>query len=140
MKDKISLPIAILGLAAALALFAAAICLGDRIPAPLNGLCFGGGGILVGLAGTALFMNHVGRSWSPEERREIERAETDERNVAIREKAAYTSWFWSLYLLWVPFLVSLLTMEVLFIALSAGVVVLHCVFLMVNINRWAKRL
>lgn len=140
MKGKISVPVAILGLAAALALFAAAIFLGERIPAPFSGLCFGGGGILLGLSATTLIMNHVDRSWSPEERREIERAETDERNVAIREKAAYTSWYWSLYLLWGLWLLTLVTGGGMYVAFASVAIVLHCVFLMVNVNRWDKKL
>lgn len=54
----------------------------------------------MGLCGTALGLAWADRRLTPEERQEIARGERDERNTAIREKAAYTSWFWSLYLLW----------------------------------------
>lgn len=67
-------------------------------------------------------------------------AETDERNVAIREKAARDSWYWTGWLLWVPFVASLVTGESLFIALTAGVIVLHNAFLLVNMARWSRRM
>ena len=67
-------------------------------------------------------------------------AETDERNVAIREKAARDSWYWTGWLLWVPFVASLVTGESLFIALTAGVIVLHNAFLLVNMARWSRKL
>ena len=52
---------------------------------------------------------------SPQERKELQRSETDERNIAIREKAAQSSWYWTLYLLWVPFVISLVREETLWI-------------------------
>ena len=96
--------------------------------------------LLGGVAGSRLIMARVERSWTPEERKEIERGERDERNVTIREKAAYSSWYWTLYLLWVPFVISLVREETLWILLSSAVTVLHCVFYMVNMGRWAKKL
>lgn len=84
----------------AVGLFAGALMLGERLSSPVSGLCFGAAGILGGVAGSRLIMARVERSWTPEERKEIERGERDERNVTIREKAAYSSWYWSLYLLW----------------------------------------
>lgn len=84
----------------AVGLFAGALMLGERLSSPVSGLCFGAAGILGGVAGSRLIMARVEWSWTPEERKEIERGERDERNVTIREKAAYSSWYWSLYLLW----------------------------------------
>ena len=76
----------------------------------------------------------------PEERKEIERAERDERNVSIREKAAYSSWYWTLYLLWAVFFLTLVLGSGFPTALVAVVITLHCVFYMVNVNRWTKKL
>ena len=80
------------------------------------------------------------RSLSPEQRREAERAETDERNIAIREKAAQSSFFWTQCLLWVPFVVALIEGSLLWILLSTGAIVLHNVFYLVILARWGRRL
>ena len=110
----------------AVGLFAGALMLGERLSSPVSGLCFGAAGILGGVAGSRLIMARVERSWTPEERKEIERGERDERNVTIREKTAYSSWYWSLYRL--------------YIALVSAAIVLHCVFYMVNVGRWSRRM
>ena len=107
--------------------------------AALLDLC-GMGGALLGLGGSSVIMGAVERHMSPQERKELQRSETDERNIAIREKAAQSSWYWTLYLLWVPFVISLVREETLWILLSSAVTVLHCVFYMVNMGRWAKKL
>ena len=96
-----------IGLGIAVGLGVAAVILGDRLTAPISGLCFGLAGALGGLSGSRLLMAHFDRTWTPEERKEIERAERDERNVSIREKAAYSSWYWTLYLLWAVFFLTL---------------------------------
>ncbi len=140
MKGKIPTPVIMLGLIAALTLFAAALILGDSIPAPVSGLCFGIGGALLGLCGTALGLSWADRSLTPEQRREVEVAEQDERNVAIREKAAYTSWYWTTYLLWILFFVTLITSGGMYVAFVSAAIVLHCVFLMINMRRWGKKL
>ena len=85
-----------IGLGIAVGLGVAAVILGDRLTAPISGLCFGLAGALGGLSGSRLLMAHFDRTWTPEERKEIERAERDERNVSIREKAAYSRWYWTL--------------------------------------------
>ena len=107
---------------------------------PISGLCFGLAGALGGLSGSRLLMAHFDRTWTPEERKEIERAERDERNVSIREKAAYSSWYWTLYLLWAVFFLTLVLGSGFPTALVAVVITLHCVFYMVNVNRWTKKL
>lgn len=142
MKEqrKYHLPLAILGLVCAVALFAAVIFLDDHMPDGLAGLLTGLAGALGGVSGTALIMELSGRCATPEERKEIQRGERDERNMAIREKAAQDSWYWSLALLWAPFMVSLVLGNMVFIALSSTVIVLHCLFFMINIGRWAKKL
>ena len=124
----------------AVGLFAGALMLGERLSSPVSGLCFGAAGILGGVAGSRLIMARVERSWTPEERKEIERGERDERNVTILEKAAYSSWYWSLYLLWGLWLLSLVTRGGLYVALVSAVIVLHCVFYMVNVGRWSRRM
>ena len=111
-----------------LALMAAAALL--DLPGGITGLMCGMGGALLGLGGSSVIMGAVER----------QRSETDERNIAIREKAAQSSWYWTLYLLWVPFVISLVREETLWILLSSAVTVLHCVFYMVNMGRWAKKL
>lgn len=93
-----------------------------------------------GPGGSSVIMGAVERHMSPQERKELQRSGTDERNIAIREKAAQSSWYWTLYLLWVPFVISLVREETLWILLSSAVTVLHCVFYMVNMGRWAKKL
>ena len=77
---------------------------------------------------------------TPEDRKEVERAERDERSVAIRCHAAYDCWYWSLYLLWVPFVIALMQGELLWMALCPAVIVLHCAFYMLHIHRWSKKL
>lgn len=121
-------------------LLAAAIWLDEGVPNWVNGLLCGLGGACLGAGGSGLVMGWISRCLSPQDRAELERAEDDERNVAIREKAARDSWYWTGWLLWAPFVVSLVTGESLFIALTAGVIVLHNAFLLVNMARWSRKL
>ncbi len=129
-----------LGLGVAVGLGAAAVVLGERLANPVSGLCFGLAGTLGGLSGSRLIMARFDRTWTPEERKEIERAERDERNVAIREKAAYATWYWTLYLLWAAFFLTLVLGSGFPTALVSVIIVLHCAFYMVNVNRWSKQL
>ena len=128
------------GLAAAVGLGVAAMILGDQLSSPISGLCFGLAGAVGGLSGSRLAMAHFDRTWTEEQRKELERAERDERNIAIREKAAYSSWYWTLYLLWGAFFLTLILGSGFPTALVSVVIVLHCVFYMVNMNRWTKLL
>ena len=128
------------GLATAVGLGVAAFILGDQLAAPVSGVCFGLAGAVGGLSGSRLAMAHFDRTWTPEQRKELERAERDERNVAIREKAAYSSWYWTLYLLWGIFFLTLVLGSGFPTALVSVVIVLHCVFYMVNMNRWCRKL
>lgn len=132
------LPALALGLAVGLGV--AAAVLGDRLTAPVSGITFGLAGAIGGLSASRLVMAHFDRTWTPEQRREIERAERDERNVTIREKAAYSSWYWTLYLLWGLFFLTLILQGGMYTALVSVAIVLHCVFYMVNMNRWTKKL
>lgn len=127
-------------LGVAVGLFFSALVLGDRLSPAVSGLCFGLAGILGGVAGSRLIMARVERSLTTEERKEIERGERDERNVAIREKAAYSSWYWSLYLLWGLWLLTLVTQGGMYVALMSAAIVLHCIFYMVNVDRWSRRM
>ena len=68
------------------------------------------------------------------------RSETDERNIAIREKAAMSSWYWTLYLLWAVFFVIQIFVGGLWAVAVSVVVVLHCMFYMINIYRWTKKM
>ena len=116
----------------------AAVLLGERIPKQLCLALFTVGGVLLGFGavGIALSLIHL----SPERQKEYERSETDERNIAIREKAAMSSWYWTLYLLWAAFFVIQIFVGGLWAVAVSVVVVLHCMFYMINIYRAAKGL
>lgn len=123
---------------AAVALFLAAFLLGERVSeAVIRTLCTIGG-VLAGIGGVAVALS--GRNMTPEERKELERGETDERNVAIREKAAVSSWYWTLYLLWAAFMVIEIFVGGLWGLAVSMVIVLHCTFYMINIHRWNKKM
>ena len=132
--------LSVLAAAAGLVLFGVVLILGERLPAGGVGLCAGLGGALIGLGGGGIILPLLMRGMSPEDRKEVERAERDERSVAIRAHAAQDSWYWSLYLLWVPFIVSLVQGELLWMALCPAVIVLHCAFYMFHMYRWSKKL
>lgn len=139
MKQRNTLlPALALGLAVGLGV--AAAVLGEQLAAPVSGIIFGLAGAIGGVSASRLIMAHFDRTWTPEQRREIERAERDERNVTIREKAAYSSWYWTLYLLWALFFLTLILQGGIYTALVSVAIVLHCVFYMVNMNRWMKKL
>ena len=116
----------------------AAVLLGERIPEQLSLALFTVGGVLLGFGavGIALSLIHL----SPEQQKEYERSETDERNIAIREKAAMSSWYWTLYLLWAAFFVIQIFVGGLWAVAVSVVVVLHCMFYMINIYRWTKKM
>ena len=139
-NERGKLVLGALGLLAGLLLIGCALVLGNRLPGSIIGLMCGCGGALGGVGGTALLIPLLMRSMSPEERREAERAEYDERVVLIREKAAQSSFYWTLCLLWVPFVVALMQGSLLWLILSTGAVVLHNVFYLVNLARWDRRL
>ena len=125
-------------LVAAVAVFASVILLKDRLSETIcTALCALGGVLLgFGVTGIALSDKHM----TPEEKKELERGETDERNVAIREKAAMSSWYWTLYMLWAAFMVIQIFVGGLWGVAISVAIVLHCTFYMVNIHRWNKRM
>ena len=125
---------------AGLALFVFVALSGDDIPRSVNGLCSGLGGALIGLGGAGLIIPLAMRTMTPEERKEVERGETDERNVYIRARAAQDSWYWTLALLWVPFVAAMTQGELLWMILAPAVIVLHCAFYMFHMYRWSKKL
>ena len=129
-----------LAVAAGLALFAFVILSGAEVPGHIRGLCSGLGGGLLGLGGAGLILPLLMRSLSPEDRKEVERAERDERSVAIRTHAAQDSWYWTLYLLWVPFAAALVQGELLWMLLTPALIVLHCGFYLFHLHRWSKKL
>lgn len=140
MKERLKKALPILGVVCGACLVAAAIVMGEQVPEKMSGVLFGVGGMLMGLGVSGIAMDLIWRRMSETERREAERGERDERNVAIREKAAYSSWYWTLYLLWGAFLPTLVMGSGFPTALVSVLIVLHCVFLMVNMNRWAKQM
>ena len=89
--------------AAAWALIAAAVLLGERVPKQVSLVLFTLGGVLLGFGAVGIALSRI--RLSPEQQKEYERGEHDERNVAIREKAAMSSWYWTLYMLWAAFMV-----------------------------------
>ena len=125
---------------AGVALFVFVALSGDDIPRSVNGLCSGLGGALIGLGGAGLIIPLAMRAMTPEERKEVERGETDERNVYIRARAAQDSWYWTLALLWVPFVAAMTQGELLWMILAPAVIVLHCAFYMFHMYRWSKKL
>ena len=125
-------------LAAAFAMFLAAFLLGERAPKQLSLAPWTLGGILTGFGVTGIALSSAGLT--PEEKKEIERGETDERNVAIREKAAMSSWYWTLYMLWAAFMVIQIFVGGLWGVAISVVIVLHCTFYMINIHRWNKKM
>lgn len=140
MKERLKKALPILGVVCGVCLVVAAIVLGERVPEGMGGVLFGTGGMLMGLGVSGIAMDVIWRRMSEAERREVERGEKDERNVAIREKAAYSSWYWTLYLLWGAFFITLFLGSGFPTALVSVLIVLHCAFLMVNMNRWGKRM
>ena len=125
---------------AGLALFVFVALSGDDIPRSVNGLCSGLGGALIGLGGAGWIIPLAMRAMTPEERKEVERGETDERNMYIRARAAQDSWYWTLALLWVPFVAAMAQGELLWMILAPAVIVLHCAFYMFHMHRWSKKL
>ena len=116
----------------------AAVLLGERIPEPLSIVLFTLGGVLLGFGAVGIALSRI--RMSPEQQKEYERGEHDERNVAIREKAAMSSWYWTLYLLWAVFFVIQIFVGGLWAVAVSVVIVLHCMFYMINIYRWTKKM
>lgn len=129
-----------LAVAAGLALFLFVFLSGEEIPRSVNGLCSGLGGALIGIGGAGLIIPLLMRSMTPEDRKEVERAERDERSVAIRAHAAQDSWYWTLVLLWVPFAAALVREEAFWTTLCCAVLVLHCGFYLLHVYRWTQKL
>ncbi len=124
--------------AAAWALILAAILLDERVPKQISLALFTSGGILMGFGAVGIALSRI--RMSPEQQKEYERGEHDERNVAIREKAAMSSWYWTLYMLWAAFLVIQIFVGGLWGVAISVVIVLHCTFYMINIHRWNKKM
>ncbi len=138
MKKNLIVPAAAVVLG--LVLFGIVFILDEQLPAGGVGLCAGLGGALIGLGGSKLFLSVTMRALSPEDRREVERSERDERSIAIRTHAAYDSWYWTLWLLWVPFVIALVLGELVWMVITPIVLVLHCAFYMFHLYRWTKKL
>ena len=138
MKKNLIVPAAAVVLG--LVLFGIVFIMDEQLPAGGVGLCAGLGGALIGLGGSKLFLSVTMRALSPEDRREVERSERDERSIAIRTHAAYDSWYWTLWLLWVPFVIALVLGELVWMVITPIVLVLHCAFYMFHLYRWTKKL
>ena len=138
MKKNLIVPAAAVVLG--LVLFGVVFILDEQLPAGGVGLCAGLGGALIGLGGSKLFLSVTMRALSPEDRREVERSERDERSIAIRTHAAYDSWYWTLWLLWVPFVIALVLGALVWMVITPIVLVLHCACYMFHLYRWTKKL
>lgn len=125
-------------LVAAVAVFAAVILLKDQLSETICTALCALGGVLLGFGITGIALSSAGLT--PEEQKEVERGERDERNVAIREKAAMSSWYWTLYMLWAAFMVIQIFVGGLWGVAISAVIVLHCTFYMINIHRWNKKM
>ena len=112
--------------------------LGERIKERLSLVLFTLGGVLLGFGAVGIALSRI--RMSPEQQKEYERGEHDERNVAIREKAAMSSWYWTLYMLWAVFMVIQIFVGGLWGVAVSVVIVLHCTFYMINIHRWNKKI
>ena len=121
-----------------LALMAAAALL--DLPGGITGLMCGMGGALLGLGGSSVIMGAVERHMSPpgaegapaqRDRRAQHRHPGEGRSVQLVLDPVPAVG---------PFVISLVREETLWILLSSAVTVLHCVFYMVNMGRWAKKL
>lgn len=123
-----------------LVLFGIVFILDEQLPAEGVGLCAGLGGALVGLGGGSLFLPLAMAAMKPEDRREVERAERDERNVAIRGHAAQDSWHCTMILLWVPLIAALVRGDTFWMVMCAAAQVLHCSFYLLHIYRWTRKL
>lgn len=138
MNKRLGLSVVLVSLG--LILFAVVFAAGDGIPQSAVGLCSGIGGALIGLGGTELFHWLLMRALNSEERKEAARSERDERSIAIRTHAAQDSWYWTLYLLWIPFLAALVQGESFWMILCPAVIFLHCAFYLFHMYRWSKRM
>ena len=125
---------------AGLGLFAAVFAAGDGMSGSMGGLCAGLGGALLGIGGGGIFLPVLMGTMTPEQRKEVERSERDERNAAIRLHAGLSTWHWTLYLLWVPFVVALVQGQRLWIGLGCAMLVCHSVFYLANLYRWSRKL
>ena len=123
---------------AAWVLILATFLLGERIAEQLSLVLFTLGGVLLGFGAVGIALSRI--RMSPEQQKEYERGEHDERNVAIREKAAMSSWYWTLYMLWAVFMVIQIFVGGLWGVAVSVVIVLHCTFYMINIHRWNKKM
>ena len=124
--------------AAAWVLIPATFLLEERITERLSIVLFMLGGVLLGFGAVGIALSRI--RMSPEQQKEYERGEHDERNVAIREKAAMSSWYWTLYMLWAAFTVIQIFVGGLWGVAVSVVIVLHCAFYMINIHRWNKKM
>lgn len=131
---------AALGLIAALGLWVAAFLLRNQIPDNIHGTLVGVSGGTLGVCASVLIKGTIERRFTPEQRREIERSERDERNIAIREKAAQRSWYWTLYLLWGLFALGYLLGGGPAVALVSVAIALHCVFYAVNLHHFSNQM
>lgn len=138
MKDFLKKAAPYVMFAAAWVLILATFLLGERIKEQLSVVLFTLGGVLLGFGAVGIALSRI--RMSPEQQKEYERSEHDERNVAIREKAAMSSWYWTLYMLWAVFMVIQIFVGGLWGVAVSVVIVLHCTFYMINIHRWNKKM
>ena len=101
------------------------------------------GGIMGGLAGgslATLVMGLIYHRASAAKRRAMDLNNGDERNIAIRDRAAYTSWFCSLAVFLFLFMALLLTDHYFAATLTVVAALLHMLIFPGNIYIWNKKL
>lgn len=138
MNRKLFLSVA--AVVAGAVLFAAAIFAGEEMREGMVGLCAGIGGALLGLGISGVFQPLLMRALTPEQRKEAERSERDERSVLIRLRAAQSSWYWTLYLLWIPFVAAMVRGEIFWMVMCPAVIVVHCAIYMAHMYRWSRKM
>ncbi len=138
MKARLRKALPFLMFLSAWAVFAAIFLWKEQLSPLLSGCLWAAYGLLLGFGAVGIVLS--GYHLTPEQKKEIERGETDERNMAIREKAAMSSWYCTLHLLWVVFVALQLFVGGLWGAAVSVLIVLHCTFYMVNVYRWSKKI
>ena len=131
----------VLGVCIAAALLFTGFLLNSKCGDIFTGIMSGLSAVLLVVCGTALLAIHKYKALTPEERRDEEVAETDERNVAIREKAAMDSWYCTEIMLFVMGIIARIAglgkgAEGLIVA----ALLLHIIIYLINIARWNKKL
>lgn len=130
---------------AGIALFIIGVLMGILIPdaqgimktMPFVFIGFGAGIIAVGVVN---IFNDRMRKKDTGKYREYEIAEKDERNIRLREKAGYATWFVTLFVLAALVLTLVILQQYLACYLAIGALFIHVISQLVAINAYNKRI